>query len=74
MWVRVRVRVIKPIKRQHCLTEFIHKGIFIHTRKLCLITDCDIVITDKTDPAEPRTREMYWINRLKTMYPLGLNK
>ena len=38
-----------------------------------LITDCDIVIIDKTDPAEPTVRENYWINRLRTMYPLGLN-
>ena len=38
-----------------------------------LITDCDIVIIDKTDPAEPTVRENYWINRLRAMYPLGLN-
>ena len=33
----------------------------------------DIVIVDKTDPAKTAIREMYWINRLKTMYPSGLN-
>ena len=38
-----------------------------------LMNDCDIVIIDKTNPAEPTIREMYWINRLMTMYPSGLN-
>ena len=32
-----------------------------------------VFLVDKTDAAEPTIREMYWINRLKTMYPLGLN-
>ena len=25
------------------------------------------------NPAEPTIKEMYWISRLKTMYPSGLN-
>jgi hypothetical protein len=37
-----------------------------------LMNDCDIVIIDKTNPAEPTIRETYWINRLMTMYPSGL--
>ena len=48
-----------------------HNGLIIDCD--ILIIDCDILIIDKTDPAEPTVREMYWINRLKTMYPLGLN-
>jgi hypothetical protein len=38
-----------------------------------LMNDCDIVIIDKTNPAEPTIRETYWINRPMTMYPSGLN-
>ena len=47
----------------------------MHTsyKKNGVIIDRDIVIIDKTDPAEPTVRKMYWINRLKTRYPLGLN-
>ena len=32
------------------------------------MNDCDIVIIDKTNPAEPTIRETYWINRLMYIY------
>jgi hypothetical protein len=37
------------------------------------MNDCDTVIIDKTNPAEPTIREMSWINRLNTMHRSGLN-
>jgi hypothetical protein len=37
------------------------------------MNDCDKVIINKTNPAEPTISETYWINRLMTMYPSGLN-
>ena len=46
---------------------------FLQEKHNGLISDCDIIIIDKTDAAEPTIRERYWINRLKTMHPLGLN-
>ena len=55
-----------------------HTQAFFHSHFLGekhngLMNDCDIVIIDKTNPAEPTIRETYWINRLMTMYPSGLN-
>lgn len=35
--------------------------------------DAVLQIIDKTDPTCPRKREKYWIDRLETMYPKGLN-
>ena len=35
--------------------------------------DCSISIIDKTDPQNPTKREQYWITRLKTLSPIGLN-
>jgi hypothetical protein len=55
-----------------------HKQAFFHAHFLGekhngLMNDCDIVIIDKTNAAEPTIKETYWINRLMTMYPSGLN-
>ena len=36
-------------------------------------SDCMITIIDKSDPQDPTRRERYWIHRLKTLMPLGLN-
>ena len=46
---------------------------FLEGKRNGLVSDCDIVIIDKTNPGETTIREMYWLNELKTMHPLGLN-
>lgn len=38
-----------------------------------LVQDAEITIIDKTDPSCPTKREHFWIDRLGTMSPLGLN-
>ena len=38
-----------------------------------LVNDVEIKLIDKTDGAEPTIREEYWINKLKTRLPKGLN-
>ena len=55
-----------------------HTQAFFHSHFLSekhhgLINDCNIVIIDKTNRAEPTIREMYWINRLQAIHPSGLN-
>ena len=35
--------------------------------------DVDIIFIDKTDPMDPKKREKFWISRLDTMVPKGLN-
>ena len=54
---------IKPVKRKHCFsrgnTQKYFYSRFLQENHNDLFTDCDIVITDKTDPAEPTVREMY---------------
>ena len=39
----------------------------------CLLTDCNITLTDKTDGSDPTRREEYWRKVLKTVTPYGLN-
>ena len=38
-----------------------------------LPNDCSIILIDKTDPKKPCERETFWIHKLKTMVPFGLN-
>ena len=38
-----------------------------------LLQDAEVVIIDKTDPSCPTKRERFWIERLGTMSPQGLN-
>ena len=64
--------------KKKALSNISHTQRYFHSHFLQeshngLITDCDIVIIDKTDPAKPTVRENYCVNRLKTMYPSGLN-
>jgi hypothetical protein len=40
---------------------------FLGEKHNALMNDCDIVIIDKTNPAEPTIREMYWIIISNTM-------
>ena len=35
---------------------------FLEGKHNGLVSDCNIVIINKTNPAEPAIREMYWIN------------
>ena len=37
------------------------------------LEDMEITFIDKTDPSDPTRREKFWIDMLKTRYPLGLN-
>ena len=58
--------IIKLVKRKKRSLIRIHTKRYFHSG---LIIDCDVIIyIDKTDPAEPTIREMYWMNTLKTMY------
>ena len=38
-----------------------------------LLKDCEIRLIDKTDPSDPTRREFFWMRKLKTLAPLGLN-
>ena len=48
---------------QHFLSEG-HNG---------LQSDCEIILIDKTDPTDPTRREYFWMRKLKTVAPFGLN-
>ena len=37
------------------------------------LEDTEITFIDKTDPSDPTRREEFWIDTLRTRYPLGLN-
>ena len=38
-----------------------------------LLDHTEITFIDKTNPSDPTRREEFWIDTLKTRYPLGLN-
>ena len=39
-----------------------------------LLEDCEIIrLIDKTDPSDPTRREFFWMQKLNTLVPLGLN-
>ena len=51
--------------------------VFVHVQSLdhnSFLEDTEITFIDKTDPSDPARREEFWIDTLKTCYPLGLNK
>ena len=51
-------------------------GFFAHFQGLDhngFLEDTEITFIDKTDPSDPTRREEFWIDTLKTRYPLGLN-
>ena len=51
----------------HCCTHLETAG---HS---CFISDNEIRFTDKKDLSDPTMHEDFWIDTLKTHYPLGLN-
>ena len=68
--------IINFAKEKRCPTKLIPNlfhSHFLGEKHNGLMNDCDIVIIDKTNPAEQTIREKYWINRLKPMHPSGLN-
>ena len=51
--------------------------VFVHVQSLdhnSFLEDTEITFIDKTDPSDPARCEEFWIDTLKTCYPLGLNK
>ena len=51
-------------------------GFFAHFQGLDhngFLEDIEITFIDKTDPSNPTRHEEFWIDTLKTRYPLGLN-
>ena len=51
-------------------------GFFAHFEGLDhngFLEDTEITFIDKTDPSDPTRREEFWIDTLKTRYPLGLH-
>ena len=46
-------------------------GFFAHFQSLDHNTE--ITFIDKTDPSNPTSRKEFWIDRLKSCYPLGPN-
>ena len=38
------------------------------------LKDCEVRLIDKTDPSDPTRKEFFWMQKLKTLAPLGLNK
>ena len=49
--------------REHFLSEG-HNG---------LINDVEVIFIDKTDPSDPARWEEFWITKLRTVAPYGLN-
>ena len=62
----------KAVNNEAYTQMFFHQH-FLGNGHNGLISDCEIVLIDKTDPAEPTRREAFWISKLKTMHPSGLN-
>ena len=51
-------------------------GFFAHFQSLDhngFLEDTEITFIDKLDPSDPTKLEEFWIDTLKTHYPLGLN-
>lgn len=71
-WNNYKACQKKAIRNESHTQVFFHQH-FLEANHNGLVNDCEITLIDKTDPAEPTIREAYWIERLKTIYPLGLN-
>ena len=52
------------------VTKLIHFQSLDHNG---FLEDTEITFIDKTDPSDPTRCEEFWIDTLKTHYPLGLN-
>ena len=46
---------------------------FLQENHRGLVNDVKITIIDKTDASDPLTRERFWIDKIETMTPQGLN-
>ena len=46
---------------------------FMGEKHQSLEKDVEITLIDKTDPSDPTKREDFWIRKLGTMAPKGLN-
>ena len=55
-----------------CLVNFFI-FIYIYIYIYGLLSDAEITLIDKTDGADPTRRERYWIHKLMTRHPNGLN-
>ena len=69
--------IVSLVKKQQCPACRAHTQAFFHSLFLEAnhngsVIDCNVVIIDETNPAERTIRQMYWINKLETMHPLGL--
>ena len=63
---------------EKCLRGDEHKqaGLFAHFQSLhnnCFLEETEITFIDKTDPSSQIRHEEFWIEALKTHYPLRLN-
>ena len=47
--------------------------LFSHFHTASFINDNEIRFIDKTDPSDPTRREDFWMDTLKTRYPLGFH-
>ena len=57
----------KPHMQAHFHSHFLSEG---HSG---FEVDCDIRLIDKTDSSDPIRREQFWIRKLRTLHPDGLN-
>ena len=72
-WNNYKAYHKKAVNNEAYTQMFFHQHFFGNGHD-GLISDCEIVLIDKTDPADRPTRlEAFWISKLKTMHPLGLN-
>ena len=46
---------------------------FLNQKNHGLLDDCEMRLTDKTDPSDSTRREFCWMGKLKTLAPLGLS-
>lgn len=71
-WNNYKACQRKAVLGQEHPQSFFHQH-FLSADHNGLLEDCKIFLIDKTDASDPTRRESFWIRRLKTICPEGLN-
>ena len=70
--------VVYLIKCKRCGKQYIGGTIntfrtHFNNHKSSLVSDLEVKIIDKTNTRDPMTRDSFWVYKLKTFLPYGLN-
>ena len=71
-WNNYKASARKVLKGELCTQMDFHRH-FLEPNHNGFLQNCSITFIDKTDPGNPCAREKYWIYKLKTLKPFGLN-